>query len=158
MGKAGFAHLMQNGERLQVYVKKDQVGERDFQLYQQIDIGDIIGVEGYLFRTRTGELSVHVERIEHLAKTLLSMPEKWHGLEDGDALQAALQPSLILIPTYARSSSRAKLISSFRRQLEARGFEVERLMQARLWRRARSSPTTTRWISTCTCASPRNFT
>ena len=56
MGKAGFAHLLQNGERLQVYVKKDAVGERDFQLYQLIDIGDIVGVEGYLFRTRTGEL------------------------------------------------------------------------------------------------------
>ena len=60
MGKAGFAHLQQNGERLQIYVKKDAVGERDFQLFKMLDIGDIIGVEGYLFRTRTGELSIHV--------------------------------------------------------------------------------------------------
>ena len=62
MGKAGFAHLAQNGERLQIYIKKDAVPERDFALYQLIDLGDIIGVEGYLFRTRTGELSVHVEQ------------------------------------------------------------------------------------------------
>ena len=60
MGKAGFAHLQQNGERLQIYVKKDAVGERDYQLFKLVDMGDIIGVEGYLFRTRTGELSVHV--------------------------------------------------------------------------------------------------
>ena len=82
MGKAGFAHLQQNGERLQIYVKKDAVGERDFQLFKMLDIGDIVGVEGYLFRTRTGELSVHAEKLEFLSKTLLSMPEKWHGLED----------------------------------------------------------------------------
>ncbi len=82
MGKAGFAHLQQNGERLQIYVKKDAVGERDYQLFKLLDIGDIIGVEGYLFRTRTGELSIHVEKLEFLSKTLLSMPEKWHGLED----------------------------------------------------------------------------
>src|ERR1022692_1036736 len=82
MGKAGFAHVQQSGERLQIYVKKDAVGEKDFALFKLLDIGDIIGVEGYLFRTRTGELRIHVERLEFLSKTLLSMPEKWHGLED----------------------------------------------------------------------------
>ena len=83
MGKAGFAHLQQNGERLQIYVKKDAVGEQRFRSsIKLLDLGDIIGVEGYLFRTRTGELSVHVEKLEFLSKTLLSMPEKWHGLED----------------------------------------------------------------------------
>ena len=82
MGKAGFAHVQQNGERLQIYVKKDAVGERDFALFKLLDIGDILGVEGYLFRTRTGELSVHVEEITFLAKDLLPLPEKWHGLTD----------------------------------------------------------------------------
>ena len=82
MGKAGFAHLQRNGERLQVYVKRDAVPEKDFALYQLLDIGDIIGVEGYLFRTRTGELSVHVEKLYFLSKILLTLPEKWHGLED----------------------------------------------------------------------------
>src|SRR4029077_6440620 len=82
MGKAGFAHLQQDGRQMQIYVRKDAVGEKDFALYQLLDLGDIVGVDGYLFRTRTGELSVHVEHLEFLAKTLLSMPEKWHGLED----------------------------------------------------------------------------
>ena len=75
MGKAGFMHLEQGGERLQIYVRKDSVPEKDFALYQLLAIGDIIGAEGYLFHTRTGELSVHVEKLDFLAKTLLSMPE-----------------------------------------------------------------------------------
>ena len=82
MGKAGFAHLMQNGEKLQVYVKKDAVPDTDYQLWGLVDLGDIIGVEGYLFRTRTGELSIHAEKLYFLSKILLAMPEKWHGLED----------------------------------------------------------------------------
>ena len=82
MGKAGFAHLLQNGEKLQIYVKKDAVPEPDYQLWTLLDLGDIIGVEGYLFRTRTGELSVHAEKLYFLSKILLAMPEKWHGLED----------------------------------------------------------------------------
>jgi len=63
MGKAGFAHLQQEGQRLQIYVKKDAVGEKGFELYKLLDLGDHIGVTGYLFRTRTGELTVHVEEI-----------------------------------------------------------------------------------------------
>ena len=81
-GKAGFAHLQSGGARLQIYVRRDAVGDRDFQLYKLLDMGDLIGVEGYLFRTRTGELSVHAERLAFLAKALLPLPEKWHGLAD----------------------------------------------------------------------------
>jgi len=73
MGKAGFFHLMQRGERLQVYVRSDAVNEREYALYQLLDIGDIVGVEGYLFRTRTGELSVHAEKLTFLSKILLAM-------------------------------------------------------------------------------------
>ncbi len=82
MGKAGFMHLMQAGERLQVYVKKDVVSERDYKLYEILDMGDIVGVEGYVFRTRTGELSIHVESLTFLSKILMTLPEKFHGLED----------------------------------------------------------------------------
>ena len=89
MGKAGFAHLQSTsrrdrvGERqLQIYVKKDAVGEKGFELYKLLDVGDIVGARGYLFRTRTGELSVHVEELTFLAKDLLPLPEKWHGLTD----------------------------------------------------------------------------
>jgi lysyl-tRNA synthetase class 2 len=66
MGKAGFAHLQQGGQRLQIYVKKDAVGDKGFELYKLLDLGDHIGVSGYLFRTRTGELSIHVEEITFL--------------------------------------------------------------------------------------------
>jgi len=81
-GKAGFAHLAGGGKRLQIYVRLDAVGERDFELYKLLDIGDLIGVEGYLFRTRTGELTIHAERLQFLAKAVLPLPEKWHGLTD----------------------------------------------------------------------------
>ena len=81
-GKAGFAHLQQNGKRLQIYVRKDDVGDETFQLYKLLDLGDHIGVSGYLFRTRTGELTVHVETLKFLAKAMLSLPEKFHGLAD----------------------------------------------------------------------------
>jgi lysyl-tRNA synthetase class 2 len=81
-GKAGFATLQQNGARLQIYVRKDAVGDAAFELYKPLDLGDHIGVTGYLFRTRTNELTVHVETITFLAKALLALPEKYHGLAD----------------------------------------------------------------------------
>ncbi len=81
-GKAGFAHLQQGGKRLQIYVRKDAVGEPAFALYKLLDAGDHIGATGYLFRTRTGELSVHVETLTFLTKAMLALPEKYHGLAD----------------------------------------------------------------------------
>ncbi len=127
MGKAGFAHLLQNGERLQIYVRKDAVGEKDFALYEGLDLGDIIGVDGYLFRTRTGELSVHAERLYFLAKTLFSMPEKWHGLEDVEIRYRQRYLDLIANPEVRNVFvTRSKIVASLRRQLEAHGFlEVE---------------------------------
>src|SRR5260370_214353 len=82
MGKAGFAHLQQDSQRLQIYVKKDAVGEKGFELYRLLDLGDHIGATAYLFRTRTGELSVPVEQITFLSKDLVPVPAKWHGLTD----------------------------------------------------------------------------
>jgi lysyl-tRNA synthetase class 2 len=142
MGKAGFAHLLQGGERVQIYVKKDAVPERDFQLYQLLDIGDIIGVEGYLFRTRTGELTVHVEQLAFLAKTLLSMPEKWHGLEDVEIRYRQRYLDLIANPAVRQVFiTRSKIIASFRRQLEERGFlEVETPMMQPLYGGATARP------------------
>ncbi len=126
-GKAGFAHLLQDGELLQIYVRKGDVPDRDFQLFQLLDIGDIIGVEGFLFRTRTGELTVHAERLEFLSKTLLSMPEKWHGLQDVETRYRQRYLDLISSPEVRKVFlTRARVISSFRRQLEERSFiEVE---------------------------------
>jgi lysyl-tRNA synthetase class 2 len=142
MGKAGFAHLQQNGERLQIYVKKDAVGERDFSLFQMLDNGDIVGVEGYLFRTRTGELSVHAEKLEFLSKTLLTMPEKWHGLEDVETRYRQRYLDLIANPEVRKVFvTRARIIASLRRQLEARGFiEVETPMMQPLYGGATARP------------------
>jgi lysyl-tRNA synthetase class 2 len=81
-GKAGFATLQQGGLRLQIYVRLDAVGEQGFALYKLLDLGDHIGVSGYLFRTRTGELTVHAERLTFLSKAMLALPEKFHGLAD----------------------------------------------------------------------------
>ena len=142
MGKAGFAHLAQAGERLQIYVRKDAVPERDFAIYQLIDLGDIVGVGGYLFRTRTGELSVHVEHLEYLAKTLLSMPEKWHGLEDVETRYRQRYLDLIANPEVRQVFlTRSRIIASLRRQLESRGFvEVETPMMQPLYGGAAARP------------------
>ncbi|HEY6412807.1 MAG TPA: lysine--tRNA ligase [Edaphobacter sp.] len=81
-GKAGFAQLQQAGQRMQIYVRKDDVGENAFALYKLLDLGDHIGVIGHLFRTRTGELTIHVSKLTFLAKAMLSLPDKFHGLAD----------------------------------------------------------------------------
>ncbi len=142
MGKAGFTHIAQEGGRLQLYVRQDAVAERDWNLYQHLDAGDIIGAEGYLFRTRTGELSVHVEKLHFLAKTLLAMPEKWHGLEDVETRYRQRYLDLIANPDVRRVFvARSRLIASLRRQLEARGFiEVETPMMQPLYGGATARP------------------
>src|SRR5580658_10170610 len=142
MGKAGFAHLMQNGEQLQIYVRKDALSEKEYALYQLLDLGDLIGVEGYLFRTKTNELSVHVEHLYFLAKTLLSMPEKWHGLEDVETRYRQRYLDLISNPEVRKVFvTRARIVSSLRRQLEAKGFlEVETPMMQPLYGGAAARP------------------
>jgi lysyl-tRNA synthetase class 2 len=142
MGKAGFLHLMQSGERLQAYIRKDAVSDRDYSLYEMLDLGDILGVEGYLFRTRTGELSVHAEKLTFLSKTLLSMPEKWHGIEDVELRYRQRYLDLIANPDSQRVfRARARMISSIRRQLEERGFiEVETPMMQPLYGGAAARP------------------
>ncbi len=81
-GKAGFAQLQQGGQRLQIYVRKDNVGDDGFELYKLLDLGDHIGVEGFLFRTRTNELTIHAEKLTFLTKSLLPLPDKFSGLGD----------------------------------------------------------------------------
>src|ERR1700691_3265574 len=142
MGKAGFMHLQQAGERLQVYVRKDAVPENDYKLYELLDLGDIVGIDGYLFRTRTGELSVHAEKLTFLSKILLTMPEKWHGLEDVEIRYRQRYLDLISNPEVRRIFvTRARIISSLRRQLEERGFiEVETPMMQPLYGGATARP------------------
>ena len=127
MGKAGFAHLQQNGKRLQIYVKKDAVGEKGFELYKLLDLGDHIGVSGYLFRTKTGELTVHVEEITFLSKDLLPLPEKWHGLTDIELRYRQRYVDLVMNPEVREVFlKRSKLLHSLRSFMDSRGFvEVE---------------------------------
>jgi len=126
-GKAGFAHLAGGGKRLQVYVRLDAVGERDFGLYKLLDLGDIIGVEGYLFRTRTGELTVHAEHLQFLSKALLPLPEKWHGLTDVE-LRYRQRYVDLMVNDEVRTvfERRGRLVRAIRDFLEAEGYlEVE---------------------------------
>jgi lysyl-tRNA synthetase class 2 len=142
MGKAGFLHLLQAGEKLQVYVKKDALDERSYQLYELLDIGDIIGVAGYLFRTRTGELSIHAEELFFLSKIMLALPEKWHGLEDIEIRYRQRYLDLIANAEVRNVFvTRSKIIRSLRRQLDERGFlEVETPMMQPLYGGAAARP------------------
>ncbi|HEY6769633.1 MAG TPA: lysine--tRNA ligase [Candidatus Sulfotelmatobacter sp.] len=127
MGKASFSHLQQGGQKLQIYVKKDAVGDAGWDLYKLLDLGDHIGVSGYLFRTRTGELSVHVEEITFLSKDLLPLPEKFHGLTDVELRYRQRYVDLVMNPEVREVFlKRGKLVQSLRRTLDAHGFiEVE---------------------------------
>ena len=126
-GKAGFAHLQQSGKQLQIYVKQDIVGENNFAVYKLLNLGDHIGVEGYLFRTRTNELSVHVETVTFLAKSLLPLPEKWHGLTDVELRYRQRYVDLIMNPGVREVFiKRSLLVKTLRRYLDGQGFiEVE---------------------------------
>jgi len=126
-GKAGFAHLAGEGRRLQIYVKLDAVGERAFALFRLLDLGDIIGVRGHLFRTKTNELTVWVEELTLLVKALLPLPEKWHGLADVE-LRYRQRYLDLLVNEKARKVflKRAQMIRELRCFFDARGFvEVE---------------------------------
>ena len=144
-GKAGFAHLQQAGQRLQIYVRLDAVGEKAFQLYKLLDLGDYIGVKGYLFRTRTNELTVHVEEITFLVKDLLPLPEKWHGLQDVETRYRRRYVDLFMNPEVREVfTKRAKVVQSMRRFLDQRGFvEVETPMMHAIAGGAVAKPFTT---------------
>ncbi|MCI0349019.1 MAG: lysine--tRNA ligase [Acidobacteriales bacterium] len=126
-GKAGFAHLQQGGSRLQVYVKLDFIGEKGFALYKLLDLGDHIGVRGYLFRTKTNELTIHADELTFLAKDLLPLPEKWHGLTDVELRYRQRYLDLVMNPEVREVFiKRSRLVQSLRRFFDARGYvEVE---------------------------------
>ena len=127
MGKAGFAHLQGNGKRIQIYVRKDVVGERGFEVFHLLDLGDSIGVHGHLFRTKTGELSVWVQELTVLSKALLPLPEKWHGLTDVELRYRQRYLDLIANEESRRVFlTRARVVQELRRFFDERGYtEVE---------------------------------
>ena len=127
MGKAGFAHLQGAGKRIQIYVKKDVVGEKGFQLFHLLDLGDHIGVRGHLFRTRTGELTIWVDELFFLSKALLPLPEKWHGLADIELRYRQRYLDLIVSEkSRAVYQTRARIVRELRQFFDGRGYiEVE---------------------------------
>lgn len=127
MGRAGFAHLQGAGRRIQIYVKKDVVGDKGFQLFHLLDLGDVIGIRGHLFRTKTNELSVWVEEIFFLSKALLPLPEKWHGLTDVELRYRQRYLDLIANEKSRQVFvTRARIIQELRRYFDAQGYiEVE---------------------------------
>ncbi len=123
MGKASFAHLQDGDGRIQLYVARDSVGEDVYAGFKKWDVGDIIGVEGTLFRTRTGEISVHATGITLLAKSLLPLPEKFHGLTNLEQRYRQRYVDLIVNPEVKDTFyKRSKILALIRRYLDDKGF------------------------------------
>ena len=123
MGKANFIDVMDGKGRVQCYVRIDDVGEKAFEQFKKWDIGDIIGVSGKVFRTRRGEDSVHADSVELLAKSLLPLPEKFHGLRDTDMRYRQRYVDLIVNPEVKETFvKRSKILTEIRRYLDERGF------------------------------------
>lgn len=127
MGKAAFFHLQDGRGRLQVYIRRDEVGEDTFAEFKTYDIGDIVGVEGFPFVTKTGEPSLHAKHVRLLVKCLHPLPEKWHGLTDVEVRYRQRYLDLVVNPEVRETFlKRAQIISEMRKFFEAHGYiEVE---------------------------------
>jgi lysyl-tRNA synthetase, class II len=122
-GKANFLAVSDGRSRIQVYIRQDSLSERDFQLFKLLDFGDIVGVSGHLFRTRTGELTIWARSLEFLAKCHVPLPEKWHGLQDVEIRYRQRYLDLIVNPDSRRVFEvRSRVITAFRTFLNARGY------------------------------------
>ncbi|MCM3716661.1 lysine--tRNA ligase [Halalkalibacter oceani] len=126
-GKAGFAHIQDLSGQIQIYVRQDAVGEEQYQLFNSIDIGDIVGVTGTAFKTKVGELSVKVSDFKLLSKALRPLPDKFHGLKDIEQRYRQRYVDLIMNPEVRNTFVlRSKILQSMRRYLDSKGYlEVE---------------------------------
>ena len=133
-GKAAFLNLKDASGAVQIYIRREFVGDEAFEVYRLLDVGDVIGIEGKLGKTKTGELTVFVDRFTILSKALRPLPEKWHGLKDVEIRYRQRYLDLISNDAVrATFAARAKIISAFRRCLESRSFlEVETPMMQHL--------------------------
>ena len=123
MGKASFLDLQDTTGRLQVYVRRDDIGEEDYADFKKWDIGDILGIEGTVFRTQKGEISVHTAHIRLLSKSLLPLPEKFHGLRDTDTRYRQRYVDLIVNPEVRETFiKRSRILSEIRGYLDGKGF------------------------------------
>jgi lysyl-tRNA synthetase class 2 len=127
MGKASFAHIMDSEGQIQAYIRRDDIGEDEYLGFKMLDIGDIIGIKGFVFKTKTGEVSVHAQQVQLLSKSLLPLPEKFHGLKDQDMRYRQRYVDLIVNPEVRKTFVfRSRIIKEMRDYLDTRGFmEVE---------------------------------
>ena len=126
-GKVGFAHIQDREGQIQIYVRKDTVGEENYQIFKKADIGDFLGIEGVVMRTDMGELSIKATHITHLSKALRPLPEKFHGLTDVETIYRKRYLDLISNrESFERFVTRSRIVSEIRRYLDNQGFlEVE---------------------------------
>ncbi len=123
MGKAAFAHLLDGQGQIQVYVRRDDIGEEAYLAFKSFDLGDVLGVSGKAFVTKTGEVSVHAERLTLLSKCLKPLPEKWHGLQDPDLRYRQRYLDMIVNPEVRDTfRKRTRIINAIRRFADSRGF------------------------------------
>lgn len=123
MGKASFAGIRDGEGDIQLYISRDDAGEEDYAAFKKWDIGDIIGIEGFVFKTRTGEITIHVKHIELLAKSLLPLPEKFHGLKDTDTRYRQRYVDLIVNPEVRNTFiKRSQILREIRSYLDSKGF------------------------------------
>lgn len=164
MGKASFVTLQDVGGRIQLYVARDDLPEGIYnEQFKKWDLGDILGAKGKLFKTKTGELSIHCTELRLLTKALRPLPDKFHGLQDQEARYRQRYTDLISNDESRNTFKvRSQIMAGIRQFMVGRGFmEVETpMMQVILVvpLHARSSPIITRWIWTCTCVLRRNCT
>ncbi|MBE6850083.1 MAG: lysine--tRNA ligase [Ruminococcus sp.] len=127
MGKANFIDVRDHTDRMQVYIRMNDIGKEAFEAFKKWDIGDIIGVEGFVFRTRMGEISVHAKKVTLLSKSLLPLPEKWHGLKDQDVRYRQRYLDLICNPQVKETFvKRSQIMREIRSYLDGIGYvEVE---------------------------------
>ena len=123
MGKANFIDVRDNSDRIQVYVRSNDIGKEEFAEFKKWDIGDIVGVEGFVFRTRKGEISIHAQKITLLSKSLLPLPEKWHGLKDQDMRYRQRYVDLIVNPDVKQTFvKRSLILKEIRNYLDSLGY------------------------------------
>ena len=144
-GKSGFAHLQDGSGRLQIYVRQNAVGEAAYQVYRKLDVGDVIGASGPVFRTRTGEITVLVSEVELLAKSLRPPPEKWHGLQNKETRYRQRYADLMMNPDVMQVFiNRTRMIQAVREYLNQDGFiEVETPILQPVYGGATARPFTT---------------
>ena len=126
-GKANFLVLSDGRSKIQAYIRKDALSERDFAIFKLLDFGDFVGVSGHVFRTKTNELTVWANKLEFLAKCFIPLPEKWHGLQDVETRYRQRYVDLIVNPDSRKVfETRSRVLASVRTFLNARGYlEVE---------------------------------